>query len=135
MRHVRVRATGASLAVVLLAGACGGQSQPSAHIEAADVRACLKQAGANWAQVPLSDFGGVVFGIDFGANSAQIYVEGSSAEVADERDSIRAAEEKVGNTGPAERVILVESGNVLLSWANDPTAEQRDVVRHCAGVA
>ena len=32
----------------------------------ADVRACLQQAGTNWAEIPLSDFGGVVFGIDFG---------------------------------------------------------------------
>lgn len=132
---MRARAIVVPLAMVLLAGACGGESEPPAPIEAADVRACLQQAGTNWAEIPLSDFGGVVFGIDFGANSAQIYVERSSAEVADERDSIRAAEDEVGNTDAGERVILVESGNVLVSWANEPTDKQRDVVRECAGVA
>lgn len=133
----------ASIAALLAcAAACGGGGKaaapaPGVSAVPAEVEACLSQTvdESKWSEIPLSDLGGRVYGIDFGQNSVQIYVEIDAASVAAERDSILKAEVEVGNTAPADRVILHASGNVLVSWSSEPTAEQRDIVQRCAGFA
>lgn len=111
--------------------------RPGVTADPAQVKACLAQSidPSKWSEIPLSDFGGQVYGIDFGQNSVQIYVEKDAASVARERDSILKAEAEAGNTAPSDRVILHANGNVLVSWANEPTAEQREIVKGCAGFA
>jgi len=76
---------------------------------------------------------GTVYGVDFGSNSVLWYIEPDASAVRQKIRSIREAEDEVGNTAPADRVILRDRGNVLVSWPNEPTADQRALVERCVG--
>lgn len=137
MDRTRQLRVGICLAIAMLAAACGGSDKTeevTPNASADSVRDCLSARGRSPAELPLSDVGGTALAIDFGQNSVQIYVERSAADVETERRSIRAAEDQVGNTG-SSRVILRSDGNVLVSWANEPSDEERALVGACAGVA
>lgn len=114
---------------VLLACSRGVES---ARVDASVVRGCLERSAQRWSEIPVSDFDAPVFAIDFGSNSVQIFVEEDEVAVKKEGEAIREAEVRVGNTG-SSRVILNSRGNVLISWANEPADDQRDVVARCAG--
>lgn len=125
---------GVGLAALGCGGAPNADTSVAEEINALDVEACLADAlGAEgWSEVPLSDRG-TVYGVDFGPNSVLLYVEPDTSAVREQIRSIREAEDEVGNTGPGDRVILREHGNVLVSWPNEPTADQRDLVERCVG--
>lgn len=127
-----VRAVLVGLVVV---SACGGGGAPTVEAEA--VARCLDQefGSDGWSTIPLSDRALAVHAVDLGDNSVQIFIEPDSDGVAAEIAEIREAEDTVGNTAPADRVILRERGNVLVSWANEPAEEHRAAIERCAGVA
>lgn len=115
---------------VAIAMACGG----APDVDAVDVDRCLSDAlgTEGWSEVPLSQTG-TVYGVDFGPNSVLLYIEPDGAAVTDQISSIRDAEIEFGNTAPEDRVILRDRGNVLVSWANEPTPDQRALVERCVG--
>ena len=107
-------------------------------MNAADVRSCLQREAPSgkWDDISrLSDFGATVFGIDFTSNSVQIYIEKDPVGVDAETLSIRRAEVDMKQTTSPQSVILHSGGNVLVSWANQPTTDQLTVVKDCAGIA
>lgn len=106
----------------------------AADVDAAEVEVCLSEAlgTEGWSELPLSETG-KVYGVDFGPNSVLVYIEPDATEVREKIQSIREAEENVGNTATGDRVILRDRGNVLVSWANPPTADQRAPVEACVG--
>ena len=122
--------TGVVIIVLAIAADCGGP--PS--VSAADVERCLADTlgEKGWAEIPLSETG-TVYGVDFGPNSVHLFIEPDASAVEEQIGSIREAEEAVGNTGPGDQVILRDRGNVLFSWANEPTADQRALVERCVG--
>ena len=101
--------------------------------DADEVRQCLSDGTVDFSELPLSDTA-TVFAMDFGPNSVQIFVEPTVDDVGTELAGIRAAEDEVGNTG-SSRVILRSEANVLVSWANEPTSDQREPVERCVGFA
>jgi hypothetical protein len=137
MRGQAARRTCGFVVGLALTASCGGASDlvsAGPPVDAADVQGCLTGAlGAEgWSELPMSD-AGTVYGVDFGSNSVLVYIEPDAAAVRQKMQSIREAEDEVGNTGPDDRVILRGRGNVLVSWPNEPTAEQRALVERCVG--
>lgn len=126
-----------SLAIVLAVPvACGDTPEvdDAPEVNAVDVERCLSDelGTEGWSEVPLSETG-TVYGVDFGPNSVLLYVEPDATAVRDQIRSIREAEVEFGNTSPSDRVILRDRANVLVSWANEPTAEQRSLAERCVG--
>lgn len=133
---VTVKWKGAVLLGVLVA-ACGGggsTTESKSSITAAAVRSCLERTldPSRWSELPVSSQGAAVYGIDFGPNSVQIYIERNAIAVTAERASIRVAEDSAGNPD-APRAVLRSRENVLLAWAAEPSADQRSAVEGCAG--
>lgn len=116
---------------MLVAAGCTG----APIVEVSAVEQCLdEQFGEDgWAQIPASDVGGTVFGVDLDTNSVLIYVEPDATAVRTEIDAIRDAEEQFGTSDPDDQQILSDRGNVLLAWANPPTTVQRALAERCVG--
>ena len=121
--------------VLMIAVACGDAPgiDTTEDVAAVDVERCLSDARGpeGFSEIPLSETG-TVYGVDFGSNSVLLYIEPDAAAVRDQMSSIRAAEDEFGRTGP-DRVILHDRGNVLVSWPNEPTTDQRALVERCVG--
>lgn len=109
------------------------QSSAGKTVLADTLRACVERSVSedDRAEIPVSDLDAPVFAIEFPSNSVQIFVEKDAADVEKEKASIRAAERQTRSSP----VILRSRANVLVSWANEPSAEQRALVESCAGIA